>query len=66
MFSAFRKGVEVYGLPKKVRSDRGGENVEIWRYLLEQHNNNPSHVIVGSFTHMSVQNVCGEMSIDVF
>ena len=25
--------------------------LEVWRYLLEQHNNNPSHVIIGSSTH---------------
>ena len=51
MFSPFRKGVEVYGLPNRMHSDHGGENVEVWRHLLEQHNNYPSHVIVGSSTH---------------
>ena len=52
MLSCFQKGVETYyGLPNKVRSDLGGENVGVWRYVLEQHGNDTSHVIVGSSTH---------------
>ena len=47
MLSCFQKGVETYGLPNKVRSDLGGENVSVWRYVLEKHGNDTSHVIVG-------------------
>ena len=32
MLSAFEKGVEEYGLPCRVRSDLGGENVDVWRF----------------------------------
>ena len=39
-----------YGLPSQVRSDIGGENVEVWRYLVEQHASD-SAVITGSSTH---------------
>ena len=51
MLSCFQGGVEAYGLPNKIRSDLGGENVQVWRYMMEQHGNDASHVIVGSSTH---------------
>ena len=29
VFHAFQEGVEKYGLPTKVRTDHGGENIEV-------------------------------------
>ena len=51
MLSAFLKGVQEYGLPNRIRSDLGGENVDVWRFVLEQYNNDERHVITGSSTH---------------
>uniref|UniRef100_A0A1X7U675 Integrase catalytic domain-containing protein n=1 Tax=Amphimedon queenslandica TaxID=400682 RepID=A0A1X7U675_AMPQE len=31
MLSCFENGVFEYGLPTRIRSDLGGENVEVWR-----------------------------------
>lgn len=44
------KQLNYYGIPEKVRSDQGGENVEVWRYMIEQHAN-MSAIITGSSTH---------------
>ena len=46
----FTKAIDNYGLPTKIRTDLGGENIEVWRYLIEQHAND-SAVITGSSTH---------------
>lgn len=50
MLSRFEGGVTDYGLPSRIRTDRGGENVAVWQYMMRQHNNTTS-VIVGSSTH---------------
>ena len=47
---AFMGAVSCYGIPEKVRSDLGGENIEVWRYMIEQHRSDRA-VIVGSSTH---------------
>ena len=47
---AFREAVEQFGLPQRVRSDQGGENTEVWRYMCEPHGD-PMAVVVGSSTH---------------
>ena len=50
MHSCFSEAVQAHGLPNRVRSDLGGENVDVWRYMAEQHSNIDS-VLTGSSTH---------------
>ena len=40
-----------YGLPDYVRSDHGGENVDVWRYVIFNHNLDYSRTITGSSVH---------------
>ena len=48
--SAFRSAVKQFGLAQRVRSDQGGENTEVWRFICEAHED-PSAAVVGSSTH---------------
>ena len=50
LMASFADAVGNYSLPEHVRSDRGGENVAVWHYMLEQHHSE-SAVLVGSLTH---------------
>ena len=50
VLTAFTNAVSKYGVPNQVRSDRGGENVQVWHYMFEQHNSQ-SAILVGSSTH---------------
>ena len=50
VLASFMEATEIHGLPYRVRSDFGGENMEVWRYVIEQHRND-SAVITGSSTH---------------
>ena len=47
----FYSGVTRFGLPEKIRSDHGGENTKIWRYMLTAHNGDSQCVMTGSSTH---------------
>ena len=46
----FQNAVEIHGLPQKVRTDLGGENTEVWRYMVHQHQTTEC-VLVGSSVH---------------
>ena len=50
VLDAYLEGVSMYGCPVCVRSDHGGENVEVWRHILSTYND-PSRVLTGRSTH---------------
>ena len=50
VLSAFVNGVQKYGMPRKVRTDHGGENIEVWRTMMSEHSSDKC-VITGSSTH---------------
>ena len=53
MLSAFVTAVEEYGLPSRVRMDRGGENVQVASYMIEHPERGPERrsTITGRSTH---------------
>ena len=50
VLEGFLSAVYSYGLPQKLRTDRGGENIDAWRFMIEQRGNDKC-VIVGSSVH---------------
>ena len=50
VLSLFTEAVAQYGLPQKVRSDLGGENVDVWRFMIAQHRDERV-VLTGCSTH---------------
>lgn len=46
----FLKGVSTYGLPCSIRTDCGGENIDVWRCMLSAHQDS-SCVLAGSSVH---------------
>ena len=53
VLSAFQRAVDEYGLPSRVRTDRGGENVLVSQFMLEHPLRGPgrSSVITGRSVH---------------
>ena len=49
--SAFLSGVSEYGLPSRVRTDRGGENVGIAEYMVTQRGPGRGSIITGRSVH---------------
>ena len=47
----FQSSVALFSLPDHIRTDHGGENVDIWRYMIANHDHNYSCVITGSSVH---------------
>ena len=47
----FRKAVERYGQPLRIRTDYGGKNVQIWRDMVNTHGEESRSVVVGSSVH---------------
>lgn len=50
VLDAFLEGILAYGTPTRVRSDHGGENIDVWRHMLSIYNN-PTCIVTGKSTH---------------
>ena len=51
IISLFRAAIQKYGQPLRIRTDYGGENVDIWRNIIDVHGKTSHPVAVGSSEH---------------
>ena len=63
---SFDIAISTYGIPARVQSDHGGENVDVWQFMVGHHNDE-SCVTVGSSTHNErIERLCGEIYEQVY
>ncbi|KAK4025114.1 hypothetical protein OUZ56_010617 [Daphnia magna] len=48
---SFLEGVSIYGVPSRVRTDKGGENILVGRYMITVRGTNRRSLIVGRSVH---------------
>ena len=53
VLGCFLKAVSNFGIPSRVRTDHGGENVKVWRFMEEQRGTGRSSYIAGRSVHNS-------------
>jgi len=51
VLEAFVRATEEFGIPCRVRTDLGGENVRVWDYMEEVRGSNRGSYIIGSSIH---------------
>ena len=52
VLSLFTAGVSQFGLPDRLRSDHGGENIRVWQYMISANHQDYIAVITGSSVHI--------------
>lgn len=64
MLGKFTRAVEKYGRPLRVRTDHGGENVQVWQHMI--HHRNPNSVITGSSVrNQRIERLNGDVNVQV-
>jgi hypothetical protein len=53
VLSCFLEAIQEYGIPSRVRTDHGGENVRVWEFMEEQRGPGRSSYIAGQSVHNS-------------
>ena len=62
----FLKGVEMYGLPSRMRSDKERENVLVADYMITRRGADRGSMITGRALTISASKCCGRMFLRVF